>query len=577
MRVEPEQLKLFLADIGAVDEKQFEKIKEKAAKNKKKIEDVLVSEGLISEENLTKLKAYIMGIPFVNLEEEKIPSEILKIIPEPIARNHNIIAFRKKGKDLEVAMIDPEDLKIVEFVKKKANLKILPRLTSEKSIKSALVQYQKTLEAEFGDIIQKETDIIIPEKETELENKEDLEKAAEELPVIRIADTLMKHAILQRASDIHIEPTEKDVVVRYRIDGVLRDAMVLPKAISSGIVARIKVLANLKLDEHRLPQDGRFKVESDEYKYSIRVSSLPTFDGEKIVMRLLPENTKSLTLEELGLYGENLEKVQDSLKKSVGMILITGPTGSGKTTTLYAMMEILNTPEINISTVEDPIEYRMPRINQTQVNSKIGLTFASGLRSLVRQDPDVIMVGEIRDNETASLAINASLTGHLVLSTIHTIDAPGAIPRFIDMKVEPFLVASTLTIVIAQRLVRKLGPTKEEYKLKKEDIENLEKYCDMKKVLEVLKEEKMIKPENSLEDVVFYRPKGPGGYKGRIGIFEILKITESIKELIVKKTGSGKIKDQAQEEGMRSMTEDGFVKAAKGLTSIEEVLRVMSE
>jgi len=408
--------------------------------------------------------------------------------------------------------------------------------------------------------------------------------------VIRIVDTLLKHAILQRASDIHIEPLEKEVVVRYRIDGILHDAMTLPKIASSGIVARIKVLSNLKLDEHRLPQDGRFKIETEDYRYSMRVSVLPVFGGEKIVMRLLAETSKGYTLEGIGVRGESLEKVQDNLslekvqdnlKKPSGMILITGPTGCGKTTTLYAMMEILNKPGVNISTVEDPIEYQMPRINQTQVNPKIGLTFASGLRSLVRQDPDIIMVGEIRDSETAGLAINAALTGHLVLSTLHTTEAAGAIPRLIDMKVEPFLLSSTLNVVLAQRLVRRLCEKKEKYKLKGSELKNLAKYCDLNRILKILKEEKLAKPRETLKNVEFCRPKlskeSSEGYKGRIGIFEVLPVTETIKELIVKKVPTTQITQQAQEEGMRTMIEDGFVKAAQGVTSIEEVLRVIIE
>jgi len=392
---------------------------------------------------------------------------------------------------------------------------------------------------------------------------------------------LLKHAILQRSSDIHIEPTEKEVVVRYRIDGILHDAMVLPRLAAPGIVARIKVLSSLKLDEHRLPQDGRFKIESEDYKYSVRVSILPVFSGEKIVMRLLPESSKAFSLEELGLRGDALEKVHLNLKKPVGMLLVTGPTGSGKTTTLYAMLEILNTPQVNISTVEDPVEYRMIRINQTQVNSKIGLTFASGLRSLVRQDPDIIMVGEVRDNETASLAINAALTGHLVLSTLHTTDAAGAIPRLVDMKAEPFLISSTLDVIIAQRLVRKLCPEKKKYTLNSTEIKNLAKHCDLNNILKVLKEEKIIKPKDSFEDVVFYRPASSraclDGYKDRVGIFEVLSITESIKELIMKNADSGQIQEQARKEGMRTMIEDGFIKAAQGITSIEEVLRVIIE
>ncbi|MDP2736067.1 MAG: GspE/PulE family protein, partial [bacterium] len=415
MKVEDQQLEAFLLDAGFVDRKALKDASEEAKKKGKRLADFLIAKGLMDEEEVIKMQAYILGIPFVNLEKEKIEPEVLRIIPEPVARSHNIVAFRKSGQNLEVAMLDPEDLATIDFVRKKANLKILPRLTTSQSMKEVLQQYSKTLEAEFGDIIKKEvTGIKAVQDVKEGPAKKELEKAAEDLPIIRIVDTLLKHAILQRSSDIHIEPTEKEVVVRYRIDGVLRDAMVLPRNAASGIVARIKVLSSLKLDEHRLPQDGRFKVETDEYKYSVRVSILPVFDGEKIVMRLLPESAKAFTLEELGLRGEALEHIQRALQKPVGMLLVTGPTGSGKTTTLYSAMEILNTPEVNISTVEDPIEYRMPRINQTQVNPKIGLTFASGLRSLLRQDPDIIMVGEIRDQETAGLAINAALTGHLV-------------------------------------------------------------------------------------------------------------------------------------------------------------------
>jgi len=582
MRVEPQQLKAFLLDTGLITEKQFDDCFKKAEETKQKVGDVLVSEGLIIQEELIKLEAYILGIPFVNLEKEIIPAEVLKIIPEPIARSHNIIAFRKKGNELEVAMLDPEDLLTIEFIKKITILKILPRLTNPESIKNALRQYQKTLEAEFGEIIKKEVGEIKSIKEEEvIEEKIKLEKMAEELPIIRIVDTLIKHAILQRASDIHIEPMEKEVLIRYRIDGILRDAMILPKISASRIVARIKVLSNLKLDEHRLPQDGRFKIEAEQYRYSIRVSILPIFEGEKIVMRLLPETAKAYTLEGLGLRGEALEKIQNNLRKPTGMILVTGPTGCGKTTTLYAMMEILNNPGVNISTVEDPIEYRIPRINQTQVKPKIGLTFASGLRSLLRQDPDIIMVGEIRDNETASLAINSALTGHLVLSTLHTNTAAGAFPRLIDMKIEPFLISSTLNVILAQRLVRRLCSEKEKYYLKKSELKNLAKYCDLNKILEILRNEKLVKPKQTFDKIPFYRPKSskecPDGYRGRIGIYEVLLVNESIKELIVKQATSDQIQVQAQKEGMKTMIEDGFIKAAQGITSIEEVLRVIIE
>ena len=583
MRVDPQQLEAFLIDANLISKKDFKQILRRAKETGRKVEDFLISEGKISQEQLIKLKAYILGIPFVNLEKENISPEVLKIIPEPIARRHNIVAFRKKGNNLEVAMLDPEDLRTIEFIKKKEpNLRILPRLTTPESLKSALRQYQESLEVEFGKIIKKEAESIKHIKDEEkFKEKEELLKAAGELPIIKIVDALLKHAILQKASDIHIEPTEKEVIVRYRIDGILHDAMTLPKTAAAGIVARIKVLSNLKLDEHRLPQDGRFKIETEDYKYSVRVSVLPVFNGEKIVMRLLPESTKALTLEGLGFRGEALEKVQENLRKPVGMILVTGPTGSGKTTTLYTMMEILNTPSVNISTIEDPIEYQMPRINQTQVNPKIGLTFANGLRALVRQDPDIIMVGEIRDTETARLAVNAALTGHLVLSTLHTNDAAGAIPRLIDMGVEPFLIASTLQVIIGQRLVRRLCQEKEGYKLAQAEIKEIKKYCDLDKILKILKEEKIVKPKAKVKNIEFCRPKEtkdcPEGYSGRIGIYEVLAVTETIKDLIVKRIPSEKISIQAQKEGMRTMVEDGFIKAAQGITSIEEVLRVITQ
>ena len=585
MNVEPEKLEKFLLNAELVTQKEFDRAVKLSQQTNKKLGDVLVSQKLVSQEKLSKYEAYLSGIAFVNLEKETVAPEILNLIPENIARAHNIIAFRKLDNNLEVAMLDPEDLITIEFIKKtNPFLRILPRLTTPEGIKNALRQYQKTLDIEFGNILKSDAAAInhvgADGDEMPADNQ-DLAKVAQELPVIKVVDTLLKHAILQRASDIHVEPLEKEVVVRFRVDGILHDVMNLPASAALGIVARIKVLSNLKLDEHRLPQDGRFKIETDDYKYSVRVSVLPVFNGEKIVMRLLAENTKAQTMEGLGFSGKALEKVKNNLVRPTGMILITGPTGSGKTTTLYAMMEILNTPSVNISTVEDPIEYRMPRVNQTQVNAAIGLTFSSGLRALVRQDPNIIMVGEIRDTETASLAINAALTGHLVLSTLHTTGAAGAIPRLIDMQVEPFLIASTLNVIIAQRLVRKFYGDKEKYKLKAEELENLAKYCDLARIEKILREEKVIKSKETLKDVELYRPKpskdSASGYRGRLGIYEVLTVTEKIKELVVRKASTSEIVDQAVADGMQSMVEDGFVKAAKGLTSIEEVLRVIIE
>jgi type IV pilus assembly protein PilB len=581
MRVETQQLKAFLLDSGLVTEIQIKKAEAEASKTNQKLGDILIKQGAIKPEELVKLQAYILGIPFVNLEKENIPKETLNIIPEAIAQKHNIVVFKKTGGNLEVAMLDPDDLQTIEFIKKKSNLRILPRLTNEAGIKNVIRQYQKSLQAEFGDIIDKKELAVLSAKEEE-SSSEDLKKAAEELPVVRIVDTLLKHAILQKASDIHIEPMEKEVMIRYRIDGILHDVMTLPKQISAGLAARIKILSNLKIDEHRLPQDGRFKIETEEYKISFRVSILPVYEGEKIVMRLLPEDSKGFTLESLGFWAAQLDIVYRNIKKPNGLFLVTGPTGCGKTTTLYTMMDILNKPEVNISTVEDPIEYQMPRINQTQVYPKIGLSFANGLRSLLRQDPDIIMVGEIRDNETASLAINAALTGHLVLSTLHTNSAAGALPRLIDMEVEPFLISSTTNCIIAQRLVRTLHQeSKEKYHLTDTEIKSLAKQMDIDSVLAALKKEKVAEPKATLKTIVFYRPKAaneaPDGYKGRIGIHEVLEVTPAIRNMIVKGATADEIEKKAREEGLVTMLEDGFIKAAQGITSIEEILRVTKE
>ncbi|MBI2462788.1 MAG: Flp pilus assembly complex ATPase component TadA [Candidatus Spechtbacteria bacterium] len=583
MLIDDKRLMAFLLDANIADQKQLDSVLQKAEKAGKPFADELLAENIVSEEQLMKLESYILGIPFVDLSGEKIDPEVLKIIPEPIARKNQIVSFRKQGSELEVAMIDPEDLQTIDFIRKKASLKILPRLTSHASITHALGQYQESLETEFTDLIQKDSTKILETvtKEGEEVQPGDLQKKAEELPVIRIVDSILRHAVSQSASDIHIEPTEKDVIVRYRIDGILHDAMILPRQVRTGIVARIKVLSNLKLDESRLPQDGRFMIQSEEFRVSFRVSVLPVYDGEKLVMRVLREDVKGLTLEEIGLRGEALERIQRNIHKPVGMFLVTGPTGSGKTTTLYTVIDILNTPDVNISTIEDPIEYRMPRVNQTQVRPEIGLTFASGLRSLVRQDPNILMVGEIRDDETANLAINAALTGHLVLSTLHTNSAAGALPRLIDMGQEPFLIASTVNVIIGQRLVRRLCESREKYKLSKKELTTLKKEIDTDRLLAILKQEKIVEPNTQWEDVMFYRPKPmedcQDGYRGRIGIYEVLEAGEVIKKLIMESASSDQIEEQAKKDGMLTMLEDGLMKAVQGITSIEEVLRVMRE
>ncbi|MDE2037629.1 MAG: type II/IV secretion system protein [Patescibacteria group bacterium] len=582
MLVEDTQLYKFILDSGLVTKEDLEGAKEEADKKGARLGDVLVKAGKITPDNLRRMQAYMLGIPFVDLKGKKIPFETLSLIPEPIARSHNIVAFKKTDVSLEVAMLDVDDLSAIDFIKKKVNLKIVPRLTDSDSVKDALVQYQKSLKAEFGDIIQKETETLkmLSEDKGDSSSEADLKKIAEDLPVVRIVDTLIKHAILQNASDIHIEPMEEQVLVRYRIDGLLHDAMVLPRQAGPSVSARIKVLSNLKLDEKRLPQDGRFKVDMNNEKVSFRVSILPTYYGEKIVMRLLRENISGFTLEYLCFHGEALERIHEALNKTTGMILTTGPTGSGKTTTLYTMLDILNTPDVNISTIEDPIEYQMTRINQTQVKPEIGFSFAQGIRTLVRQDPDIIMVGEIRDNETAALAVNASLTGHLVLSTLHTNSAAGAIPRLLDMKVEPFLLVSTLDIVIGQRLVRRLTDTKSQYSLSDGELAKLQAAVDLDRVLDALKKESIVKASDGWKDIRFWKAVPGGdddGFKGRVGIHEILKMGSSIKDMIMKDATSEQIEAQAKKEGMLTMLEDGIFKCVQGLTTIEEVLRVVSE
>jgi type IV pilus assembly protein PilB len=563
MLIQESKLKKFILDSGLASRAEVAAAEKDAEKEGGDLGTILVKQGKISADDFRRVQAYILGIPFVDLKGQKIDFGVLSLIPEP--------------------MLDVDDLEAIDFVRKKVGLRILTRLTDQESVKGALLQYQKSLKAEFGDIIQEEAKTIqmLKDDEDNPASEKDLKKLAEDLPVVRIVDTLLNHAIIQSASDIHIEPMENQLLVRYRIDGILHDAMVLPRDSAPGITARIKVLSNLKLDEKRLPQDGRFKIQLNNEKVSFRVSTLPTHHGEKTVMRLLRESSGGYTLEALGFHGQALESLHQAMNQHVGMILVTGPTGSGKTTTLYTVLDILNTPDVNISTIEDPVEYQMPRINQTQVKPEIGLTFAMGLRALLRQDPDIIMVGEIRDGETASLGINAALTGHLVLSTLHTNSAAGTLPRFIDMGAEPFLIISTVNVIIAQRLVRKLCATKEKYNLTKSEIEALGEKANLDRVLTALKEEGIVGKDATWETIPFYKPKSSPeceeGYKGRIGIHEVLRMSPAIRDLAVANSSAEKIEAQARKEGMLTMLEDGIFQAVQGMTSIEEVFRVVSE
>jgi type IV pilus assembly protein PilB len=578
MYISDTHLKSFLADAGLVSQKDFDSAEREAKETGKPVGDILTAKNAIGEDELRRTYAYILGIPFVGLVGTAIKYETLSLIPEPIARRNNIIAYNHRGDELEVAMLDTDDLAAIDFIKKKTRLKVLPRLTDAASIKSALKLYQQGLKDNLGDVIQRETAAL--EKATG-DREEDQRALAEGVPAVRIVETLLRHASAQGASDIHIEPLEDSLLIRYRIDGILHDAMELPKHAAAAITARIKVLANMRLDEHRLPQDGRFGTEAAGERISFRVSVLPTFYGEKIVMRLLRDSVSGFTLESIGFHGLALERMHDAMKRTTGMVLSCGPTGAGKSTTLYTLLDIVNTPDVNISTIEDPIEYQMKRINQTQVRPEIGFSFANGLRSLVRQDPDIVMVGEIRDKETANLAINAALTGHLVLSTLHTNSAAGAIARLIDMGVEPFLLVSTLRVIIGQRLVRRLASDHEEYQLSRDEQAQLEHVIDAGAVLKALKEEKAVTKDATWGKMPFYHPKEsgqtPSGYAGRIGIYEVLPVTSTIKELVIGNATGDAVEAQARKEGMLTMSEDGIFRAAQGITTIEEVLRVITE
>jgi type IV pilus assembly protein PilB len=558
MKLPPETLKKIIVGSGFVSDEDFNDASKTASELGKETLDILIFRGLINEETVAKLVSEHFGVPHAGVRRMNIPEEILSLIPEKMARMYKIVPFEKKGKELKLAMEDPENFEALEFAKRYTKLKIVPHFASREDMNKALGQYKRGIREDFGKIIAENIKKASPD--------EDLAKAAEDVPIVKILDTILSYAMAERASDVHIEVQAENVIVRFRIDGVLRDIAKLSRGVEAALVARIKILSKLKIDEHRVPQDGRYKFTVDEDVVSLRVSIIPGFYGESVVMRLLRESNRPLSLGELGLAGHGLDVIRENITKPHGMILITGPTGSGKTTTLYSILNILNTIEVKICTIEDPIEYGISRVSQIQVNPKTGLEFAVGLRSLLRHDPDIIMVGEIRDKETAEVSIHAALTGHLVLSTLHTNTAAGAIPRFIDMGVEGFLLASTLNAVIAQRLLRKICSN-----------------CITKYVPDDTIRKKLGKDLGvSLEKQKFYKGKGcdkcgSRGYSGRVGIFEVLAVTEKMRALVSQKVASDEIKKLAVSEGMITMLQDGLDKVSSGLTTIEEVIRVVRE
>lgn len=559
MELPKDKLKQILIKSGYITEEDFEKALKDAKDFDKDLVDVLIFRGLITEELLGKLIAKDLGFSYASIRNKTIPEEVLNVIPEKVAHTYKIIPFKLDDKGLHLAMEDPNNFEAIEFTKRKTGHKIIPYFITSADLAKTHGQYKRNIKEEFENIIQENI-----KKATKL--GKDVAKAAEELPVIKILDTILDYAVAVRSSDVHIETLQEAVLIRFRIDGILKDITALPKGIQAAVVARIKILSSLKLDEQRIPQDGRFKYQSEDATIALRVSILPAYYGENVVMRVLPETSRPLSLEELGLTKSSLEMVQRSIKKPHGMILVTGPTGSGKTTTLYSVLTILNTTMVKIVTVEDPVEYGVRRVNQTQINPKAGLTFANGLRSMLRHDPDVIMVGEIRDEETADIAIHSALTGHLVLSTLHTNDAPGAIPRLLDMNIQGYLVASTLVIVVAQRLVRKIC-----------------QFC-VAEIKTSETEQKILITQfgEQVKKMSFFKGKGCNecsetGYKGRIGIFEVFEVNDEIQELTNKHSSTEQIRKAAKKAGMVPMMQDGLDKVQAGITTIEEITRVIRE
>jgi type IV pilus assembly protein PilB len=542
-----------------ITDDDFKQAKEFANKNQSSPIDHLLTERLITRELLGQAIAEFFKVPYVDLKKERMEEGIFGKIPELVASSRGVIAFSKSDDGVKVGMVNPKDLEIIHLLEKRFGQRIIAYFITKQDLQDALVGYKGGLRDDFKEVIDKLQDKRI--------NREERDQV-----VVDLVDMLIKYGHQNRASDIHIEPYEKKVIVRYRVDGILHDVLEMPKELIDFMVSRIKIMSNMRTDVHRSAQDGKISFELDKGKLDVRVSILPVVHGENIVMRLLDSKQQGLTLSSVGLTGEDLQKVNRAVKKSHGMILVTGPTGAGKTTTLYAILRILNKREVNISTIEDPVEYDVGGISQIQVNVKTNLTFAAGLRAIVRQDPDVIMVGEIRDEETAGIAVNSALTGHLVLSTLHTNDAATTLPRLLDMGVEEFLVASTVNIVIAQRLVRKIcQKCRTSYSITPEEKDIIKTSVALKK---------LFKDKNiNTRDTRLYKGNGCkvcnfSGYSGRLGIFEVLEMSESIKEAVLRKASNEEIMSLAIKNGMTTIAEDGVKKVFNGLTTFEEVMRV---
>lgn len=592
MRISDSIIEKILRQGEVVSESQLADLKMEAERTHHPLQAIIVEQKIISEIELGKKIGEYINVPFVQIEPKDIADEVLKKIPEHIARQYNVVLFDVDDNGVfSLAMEDPDDVQALNFIQKEIGYNIKVFLATKDNILSCLENYR-------GDITDELDEVVSIQSDAQAENqKVSEEEIAENSPIAQTVNLLLEYAIKSGASDIHIEPREEFVQVRYRIDGVLREVNKLPRNVQGALVSRIKILSNLKIDERRVPQDGRFKIKVSGKQYAMRVSTLPITDGEKVVMRVLNESNQAVALDSLGYWGLSLRTLKDAMAQPNGMILVTGPTGSGKSTSLFSVLSELNTPDVNISTIEDPVEYKIPGVNQTQTNAKAGMTFASGLRALLRQDPNIIMVGEIRDGETANLGVQAALTGHLVFSTLHTNNAATCLPRLLDMGIEPFLIASTVKAVIGQRLVRRLCMfCRQQYTPDAEELRYIAEMFNMKEGLmarlhELEQQAAADKigndtPVGSTPQTIQYlwRPNpegcdecGHNGFKGRVGIYEVLGISIPIQKMITANATSNDIQEKAISEGMVTMQLDGFVKALRGVTTTEEVLRATRE
>ena len=557
--------------------------RQKSAEQNQPLFALLLNDKVITDEQLTKATAVTSGIPYVNLTTATIDQKVLDLLPQDIAERYMAVPLGEVDKRLAVAMLDAINVQAVDFLANKINRPLKVYMASEAGIRTVLSQYHTNLEQGVSDAIDSVN--IEAANERGGAEKKDIKTIVQDSPISRALSTILEYAVKARASDIHIEPLEDSLKIRCRIDGVLREVMKLPKTIEPALISRIKILSNLKIDEHRVPQDGQFAVHVGDKEVDLRIAISPVVWGEQVVIRLLDKSGSSFKLEEMGYAGRALRTIRKGVHRPNGMVLTSGPTGSGKSTSLYALVQEIFDDSINIVTLEDPVEYKMGGVNQIQVNADVGLTFASGLRSILRQDPNVVMVGEMRDQETANLGVQASLTGHLVFSTLHTNSAAGVLPRLLDMGIEPFLIASTVNTVIGQRLVRRVADDKETYQSNELETKSIletvghllpKTKADVAKVSEDLGYKDLPLANQKAYTLVKGKdtPQTPGGYMGRVGLYEVMDVSEAIQALIVKRATSAEIQKQAVAEGMVTMRQDGYLKALQGLTTLDEVNRV---